>query len=219
MTPNEITTLIASEYGKELDTRFKLQLYERVKYWRSTLIKQSLDKVRTDLRFFRQTMYIPMEAVADTDCTMNCHQSRTTIEIPQAIRVTDNGIYTYVGGVDGYSSFGYADAGTLKFLTSGKYSKKTVFHEVINARVYVTLPDVPKIRVDAVLDNPEEGFPYQSCDGDPDMNCNWWDIEIPMSNDITQRVVQCILTVDYNRLGRSDDHQIAVNGTNKPTEQ
>jgi hypothetical protein len=220
MTPNEITTLIATNLKKELDIRFRKQLYERVKYWRSTLIKQSLDKVQQDAKFFVQTIFMTMEKVNIHECSedLRCFNARTVDEIPTPLRITDGGIFHYFGSIDGQSPFGYAQAGTLRYLTAGKYSKLRPHYEYTNRRGYVAaLPDLPKIRISAIFNNPEEAMPYLSCDGEADYTCDWWNIDIPMSNDITQRVVQSILVVDYNRPVTPTDPQTEVNATTPTT--
>lgn len=213
MTPNEITTLIATNLKKELDMRFKKQLYERVKYWRSTLIKQSLDRAPGDIKFFTQTLYIPTEKVNSLDCTadLKCFMARTSYDVPQPMRVTDGGLFSYVGSLDGGRPFGYADTGTLRFLNAGKYNKRNVYYIRINKRIMVTsLPDLPIVRIDGVLNNPEEGLPFASCNGVV-QDCDWWDIDIPMSGDVAQRIVQSILSIDYGRPVTTDTHQIQVN--------
>lgn len=217
MTPNEITTLIAGNLDKELDIPFKKQLYERVKFWRSTLIKQSLDKTRKDAKYFRQVIYLDMEKFDPFTCSpdLSCFAARTTIDVPAPIRISDAGQFEYVGGIDGMSPFGYADDGTLPYLKAGKYSRLFNYYRMENARPYVMeLPNLPKIRIAGVFSNPEEAMIYASCDA-ADHNCDWWNQEIPMSNDITQRVVQCILTVDYNRDKTPENNQITVNGDKK----
>jgi hypothetical protein len=223
MTPNEITTLIASNLGKELDIRFKMQLYERVKYWRSTLIKQSLDRAPQDAKFFRQTIYMSMEKVNTLECTpgLECFAARSKYEIPTVNRIVDGGYFHYLGAVDGKSPFGYADVGTLMYLMSGKYSKLLNYHVIENRKALVyKLPSLPMLRIDGIFNNPEEAMPFSTCspDNSPEKECDWWDIDIPMNGDIQQRIVQSILSVDYGRPVVTDDHQTQVNGTN-PTEQ
>lgn len=216
MTPNEITTLIASNLKKELDTPFKKQLWERIKYWRSTLIKQSLDKVRQDAHFFRQTLYLPMEKVNELICIdgeLECYVSRTQDEIPTPLRITDAGVLEYIGGIDGSSPFGYADSGTLRYLRAGKYSQLSLFpyYRYENNKIITTLPDLPKIRISGVFSDPEVAMQYKDCEK-VNKKCDWWNEEVPMSGDIAQRIVQSILTVDYRQSETPENTQIEVNG-------
>lgn len=217
MTPNEITTLIATEEKKELDVPYKKIIYERVKYWRSTLIKQSLDKVRQQARYFRQSIYMPMEQVNFLSLTapvpLSNYRAKSTYRIPLPLRVADNGLFNYVGGIDGKSPFGFADAGTIDFLKADKYQKNSIYHEYIDGYIYIEeIPDLPLILIQGVFNEPEEAMKFRTGVYDP--NVNWWDTDIPMSGDIEQRVVQCILTVDLNRPKptKPEDYQVQLNG-------
>lgn len=219
MTPNEITTLIAQEKDKELDVPFKKIIYERVKYWRSTLIKQSLDKVRQDARYFRQTIYMPMELVNRTALVapvpISDFQAISSYDIPLPLRVSDNGMFSYVGAIDGQSSFGWADSGTITYLQAGKYSGKAIFYEWWNNKLVTScLPNLNKAMIQGVFNEPEEAMKFYTGVYTPTLD--WWDMDIPMSGDIEQRVVQCILGVDFadKQKPKSEDYQVQTNGEN-----
>lgn len=213
MTPNEITTLIASNLKKETDLRFRRQLYERVKYWRGTILKQSIDRSPGDLKYFRQTVYMPMEKIRELDCVdeVGCFVARTVDKVPTPLRLNDSGVFSFVGSIDGLRPFSMADPGTVKYL-NGKYSGRIVYYLYTNQRIVIPrYPDLPKIRIDDVFDNPEEAMIYESCDTtSPD--CDWWNKDMPMSADITQRVIQSILSVDYGRPVTTDTHEIKPDG-------
>jgi hypothetical protein len=217
MTPNEITTLIATAIHKELDVPYKKIIYERVKYWRSTLIKQSLDKVRQQSRFFRQTIYLPLERINYMTLTsptpLTDWRGRTTADVPLPLRTVDNGVFNYVGANDGKSPFGFADAGMQSFLQAGKYSRNQIFYQYENNRILVSdLPDIPVVMIQGVFNEPEEAMKWYTGTFNPTLD--WWDTNIPISGDIEQRVVQCILTVDFavkdNK--KPEDYQIPMNG-------
>lgn len=216
MTPNEITTLIASSPGinRELDIPFKKQLYERVKAWRSTFLKQTLDKSPGDIRYFRQTLYLPMEKINLLKCGegLECFAASSVDEVPVPLRVLDAGVFSYVGGIDGQSPFGFADSGVRSYLMSGKYSRTLNYYDFVNRHIVVTkLPSLPVTRVEGVFDSFEDALKYESCDG-PNHNCDWWNTDIPMSGDIAQKIIQYILKVDYGQPERTpDDHQVKVN--------
>lgn len=216
MTPNEITTLVAMNLGKELDVPFKKALYERVKYWRSTLIKQSLDNRPQQDKYFLQTIYLPLQKV-DTlqvvDSRLSQFEAITTIEVPIPIRVSDQ-IFNYVGGVDGTSPWGYADAGTLMYIMAGQYAALFNHYQYVNRKLSIRkYPDLEYVRIGGIFNSPEEAMIYETIPPRP--NLDWWDVDIPMSGDIEQRVIQCILTTDYQKAAqaadKTDDHQVQVN--------
>lgn len=216
MSPNEITTLLAMNLEKELDVPFKKALYERVKYWRSTLIKQSLDNRPMQGKYFLQTIYIPLikvDTLQPIDPRLSQFEALTSVEVPIPIRSSDQ-IYDYVGGVDGISPWGYADAGTLSYLLSGRYAKKFNHYSYVNRKLAVReYPDLEYVRIGGIFNSPEEAMIYETIPPRP--NYNWWDVDIPMSGDIEQRVIQCILTTDYQKTpqaaDKTDDHQVQVN--------
>lgn len=218
MTPNEITTLIATKDHKELDVPYKKIIYERVKYWRSTLIKQSLDKVRQHARFFRQTIYLPLERINYAGLVapvpLNDWKAKTTVKVPLPLRIADSGIFNYVGGIDGKSPFGFGDVGTTAYLQAGKYSKGQIFYEYENnTDILVSdLPDIPFVMIQGVFNEPEEAMKWYTGVFNPTLD--WWDTDIPISGDIEQRVVQCILTVDLATKDniKAEDYQIPMNG-------
>lgn len=214
MSPNEITTLIASKYAKELDVPFKKMLYESVKYWRSTLIKQSLDKQRKDSKYFRQTIYLPMRKV---DVLMVApetlqYAAETVIEVPLPIRVSDQ-VFDYIGGIDGNSPFGYADEGSLSYLKEDENMRHFVFAQYVNRKVRTTeLPNLAFTRISGIFNSPEEAMIYETYPAQPDVD--WWNRDIPMSGDVEQRVVQCLLKIDFEKMEgheKTEDYQTPVN--------
>lgn len=217
MTPNEITTLLAMDLGKELDVPFKKAMYERVKYWRATLIRQTLQAHPNEARYFLQTIYIPLvrtNTLQVVDPRLSDFAAVTAIEVPLPIRASATSIFHYVGGVDGKSPWGFADAGTLDYLRSGQYAKLFNWQNYVNRKFAVyEWPDLEYIRIGGIFNSPEEAMVYESIPPQP--NYNWWDTDIPMSGDVEQRVIQCILTTDYGKASRekdkTDDHQVQVN--------
>ena len=219
MTPNEITTLIATEKHKELDVPYKKIVYEWVKYWRSTLIKQSLDKVRQDARHFTQVIRMPMQPVNTMQqvapIPLTALKSMTIANVPLALRVTDNGLFSYVGGIDGQSPFGYSDAGMLPFMQSGKYTSEDIYYEYLSRKIYVCDPNLPMIQINGVFNEPEEAMKWET--GVYDHLLDWWDTDIPMSGDIEQRVIQCVLATEMASRDpqKPEDYQIPMNGENQ----
>ena len=208
MTPNEITTLIASNLDRELDIPFRLQLMERVKYWRSRLIANSVGKNPGQRKFFRQSLYVKMTTDFAADCVAGIGgmQSISVAPIPLLIRIGIT-LFDYVGGVDGKSPFREVSPGTANYLTTGKFSKMFPGFEFSGNKLYVDKIGLPVVKVDGIFDNPLL-VQQASCSCLPQaFNCDVWDIEFPCSGDIMQLIVQSILQIDYNR------------GDLKPTEQ
>jgi hypothetical protein len=197
MTPNEITTLIATNMERELDLPFKFQLMERVKYWRSRLIANSLQKNPSQRKFFRQSLYLKMSTQFAADCIAGVGDKVSmSEEIPLLIRAGST-LFDYVGGIDGKSPFREVQPGTQNYLSTGKFSSQFPAYEYSNRRVYIDKLGIPKVRIDGIFDDPMLVYDCNcTCSG---IDCDVWDKEFPCSGDIMQLIVQSILQVDYNR--------------------
>jgi hypothetical protein len=205
MTPNQITTLIASNLDRELDMPFKKQLMARVKYWRSGLMKNTLNKDPRQRQYFRQRLTVTLEKVNVLENPL-CLYIATSDVIPKPIRA--NGIlFDYAGARDGSNGFTYAQTGMLQYLKSGKYSRALDFYNYEDNKISASNKEVRKMLVIGVFDDPEQVADYQNACGE---SCDFWEEEFPVSDDILQQIVQYILQVDYNRPERQpgDDQQI-----------
>lgn len=197
MTPNEITTLIAKNLDKELDVPFKLTIMARIDVWRSRHIRNTLEKDVSSRKFFTSTLYVPMETVNTTDCTVpytQCKVSRSP-KLPAPVRA--NGIlFDYVGTIDGSRSFTYALKESQEFNEHNKYNKNIVSYEWENNRLKVSLPNIPKIKVIGIFDNPTKLLEF-SCSGEGEDDCDFWNTEYPCTYEILQLCIQTVEQVDF----------------------
>lgn len=209
MTPNQITTLIATNLEKEMDIPFRLQLMERVKYWRSRLIANSLQKKPAERVFFKQSIYLPLTTVFAADCVaiVGDKQSITTVEVPLLVREVV--LFDYIGGIDGKSPFRRAGSGTQNYLETGKFAAKFPYYDFVNQKIYVGKLGIPKIRIDAIFDDPM-AVKTLNCACNNITDCDTWNMEFPCSGDLMQLIVQSILNVDFNRPSNKPTPEIAV---------
>jgi len=211
MTANEITTLIAMNLDREMDVPFRLQLFERVKYWRSRLVANSLQKNPLQRKFFIQTLFVKMSQELNIPAAPLISSTiATTVEIPLPVRAGSI-LFDYVGGADGKSPFRYVSPGMGNFI-SGKFVDQFPTYEYtqINGKSVIRLEkaDQPLLRIDGIFDDPFAVTELScSCTGQP---CDTWNMEFPISGDILQLIVQSILSVDYNRPDKEETAQIPV---------
>lgn len=200
MTPNEITTLIASNLEKELDVPFKLSLMERVKYWRGRLVRNSLEKDQRDRKFYTQTLLIPMKRHNLPACVPipnGCPMAISVEDVPQPLRA-NNILFDYVGSADGLTAFKETTAASIPYLSTGKYSGNIIWFAWENRNfIEYGNPDLPVMKVIGVFEDPFAASKFQCCEDNTP--CNFWDIEYPCGTDVMQQIVQMILEVDYNR--------------------
>jgi len=212
-TLNTITTVIASHFDREQDEPFKRSLGPAVDAWRSKLVTNSLEKHPEQRKFFKQTLWVPMESAASVPCPMPmtlCPVAKSKFAIPKPLRLQGI-LYDYVGSYDGRNPFKEAAPGTLEFLQSGKYSGNITFWE--NENQYIKIGDnakLPKIRVDGVFDKPLDVM-LINCQNSGD--CDYWEMEYPATGDIIQMIIQYILQVDFNRPKLPDAPEIEVTPT------
>lgn len=212
-TLNKITTLLGSHFDKQLDEPFKRILAMRVDYWRGTLIGRTLRTHPNEVEFFRQPLFIAMEKASSLpSCIDNplCPVLQTSIDIPTPLRFGST-LFSFVGSIDGLVGFRKVDLGTGGYLTEGRYSKRSIFWLWTGSRIQVINKSyMPTIRIDAVFDNPYQVM-QAMCDAG--QGCDFWDQRYPISNDILQACVECILKVDFNKQGEliSSEDEIPVN--------
>jgi hypothetical protein len=200
MTPNEITTVMATALKKTFDTPFKLMLMERVTVWRSRLIKNSLDKTPADRKFFRQTVYLSLEKVPQVSCNLPvdiCDVARTAT-IPPPLRANSI-LFDYVGAINGANPFKELTPGMMAYFKSGKYSKNLIGYLYTDGKIEVYgNANLPMLRMDYIGDNPED-FASFACSPDLNKVCDFWNQEYPCPGDILQQILQFIAEVDFGQ--------------------
>lgn len=212
MTLNEVTTLLASQYGKELDMPFKLILAERVRVWRSRLLKNSLDKDQKDRKFFRQRLYLKMETTADTPtCTgfTGCPVAQTINIVPKPL-MANNILFDYVGSVNGMNPFQEVISGMGAYANASKYTKNTTKFTWTGEKIQVlNNPRLPYLLVDGIFDNPQE-VAAMNCASGQSTDCDFWNQEYPVPGALMQLIIQSITQIDFNRPSVPNDQEVPV---------
>ena len=212
MTLNEITTLIAENLKRPLDDPFKLMLAERINVWRSRLIRNSVDKDERERKYFKQTIFVPMQTKKEIVCGVpfdQCNIAVSKCSIPKPMRA-NNIYYDYVGNITGTKSFKQFVTGTLPMLMQGKYSKNTIWFKVENDELKIWgKPEIPIVMVEGIFDNPQEAAKF-NCTCGVTADCDFFNQEYPVSNDILQLIIQSVAQVDFNQPSNSPSTQIPV---------
>lgn len=205
-TIKEIAVLIAEPLNRPLDTVFLNQLKDRIKYWRSRLLKNTLDKTPADRKFFLQTVTMELEEVDAVDCNIpvnDCKVWRTKSKVPVPFRANSI-LFDYVGSVDHGNPFKYTKRWELPYLLSNKYMPKvTSFYAFEDGKI---ISNVPWITLELIPDDPEEALSL-AC-GTTD--CDTTEQDFPIPGDIAQLIVQSILTIDLKPTKVEDDEEVEV---------
>ena len=202
-TINEMATLIAEQLERELDYTFTEMLKVRIKYWRSRLLRDSINKKPADRMYFVQSLTLPMELKNTIDCgiPLDCPSMTTKDPVPVPLRA--NGIlFDYVGSVDGRHPFTYATQYSLPYRKHDKYASVSGMEDYVYTNQHIVLPGntvTPWIRVDGIFEDPEK-VAALNCGGAAGEDCVFDESEYPVNGDTAQLIVQYILQVDFNRL-------------------
>lgn len=211
-TLSKLATQIAAHLGKELDEPFKRMLADKIDSWRSRLIQDSLQEKPLESKYFRQTVWVPLEEVSPVpDCIKApvCKVLQSIKEIPVPMRYGPR-MFDFVGSVDGSFAFTEGSPGTTAFLQAGKYSKHKIFWEQINGFIQIkSTKGLPAFRLDGVFDKPSEAMRF-NCEVSA-IGCDYWNEPYPITGKMAQQVVQYILQVDFNRPVTPATKEVDVN--------
>ena len=206
MTIKDLAVLVAEPLNRPLDQVFLDQIRDRVRYWRSRLLKNSLDKTPADRKFFIQSVTMKLEEVPASSCglSLDCNVWRTIDKVPLSLR-SNSILFDYVGSVDHGNPFKYVKRWELPFLLTNKYMPLvTSFYAYEDGRI---ISNVPYITVEGIFDDPEEAMRLNCTTGE---GCNTEEIDYPISGDIAQLIVQSILNIDLKPQKPFDEQQIPV---------
>jgi len=213
MTPNEITTVLASGFDKTFDVPFRRMLMERVDMWRARHIKNTLDKTPADRKFFRSTIFLSTTETSSVPCTLpvTVCDVWVTGTLPTPLRANSM-LFDFVGSVDGMTPFSESSPGMVNFKNKGKYSHKLVPYIFSNDKLYI-YKKVPMVRVDLIAALPIQLENFQ-CLGDSGTVCDFWDSPYPCPPEILQLIFQSIREVDFKTDPKLTEQSIPVNPIN-----
>lgn len=210
MTLNEIAVLIAERAKRQLDEPFREMIKDRVRVWRSTLIRDALNKDPGRRKFFLQSLTVPMERKPAQECgiPMNCYIAQSTYQIPYPI-TANKLLYEYVGMVDGMSAFSWVERSWLKYKSHDKYSSSLGTYTALNRKIQVHhQEDLTHILIEGVFDDPEEVEKLR-CDA-AGTACNYGDSQFPAPNDIIQKIIQYVMRVDLGIIPDADKPETEI---------
>jgi hypothetical protein len=204
MKLREITSIIAERADRAFDVPFQRELEKMVHYWRAEMIRRALNKNPHDRKHYLQSISIEIDPTDECE-DLDPEMSKSKLTIPTPIRA--NGIlFDYVGAEDRSNSFGYLTSSMLHINEYNKYTKKNSRYMYRNNYIYVTnAADMGSITVEAIFQDPTDLARFK-CGGEV---CYDRNSEYPMPYDITQMVVNSILTNEL-RLAGQEEKEINV---------
>lgn len=205
MTFNELAVLIAEPLERPLDVSFREQLKARIRYWRSRLLKNTLDKKPSDRKFFTQPITVQMEEVDAAQCniSLNCKVLRSKVKIPSMIRANSI-LFDFIGSAEGSNPYRLTPRWQMYYFLQDKYAPKVTTYIAFEDG-YLIIPYSPLVqyvRIEGIFEDPEEAAAVTCSSTTAD--CNFDESEYPIPGDIAQLIVQSILDIDFRR--KSDDN-------------
>jgi len=185
--------IIATPLDKQFDDPFKLIIMKLVDVWRARLIRNSLEKAPQDRKFFRQTLYMRTKVVDETICNLTgCEIVETIDALPMSIRA-NNMMYDFVGAVNSTTAYQQVYSGTLEYVLQEEYNKAPLFM-VENGKLRIYRAKPPVIKVETIFPDPQLVARMSCANG---VNCDYWNSNYPVPEDILQTIIQGIREVDF----------------------
>jgi len=214
---NELAESLAERAGRQFDFAFREQLKLWINLWRSRLIRDSLNASPKDRQFFTSSLVLELEKVDDiADCGVVL---RTKCKLPQPVRANSI-LFDYIGSQSMTSSYPLIQSHSLPYLDSGKYTRGRPKVSWIDNYLYVfNSPLLKVIRVHGIFEDLTKlGSCVKSANGSTEHDvCNLDDAPFPVSQDIQQRIIQSILSVELRIPSTQPDTEI--NLTNEDRNQ
>jgi hypothetical protein len=213
MTVNEIASGLAKATGQDpSDWAVKRQLLAtHINPWRATIIEQTVTRHPGRRSAFATAIKVEMTKtgkIFGIDIQCNHGKSLGKIPTPLAAGAT---LFDYVGSIDGTYAFGRYEEGTDMYL-AGKYSAGLFRYRFDGDFIWTNQKPPKVILAKAIWLDPEALYKYNHTHNNiSNSPYDFWNSEYPSPDNITQRAIQSILSVDFRRAQPTDSREVQVN--------
>jgi hypothetical protein len=194
---NRISYNIAEIVGKPNDTSVILRIQDLIIYYRALFLRRTIENHTHISSHFIQSLTEEMIPV-DTSGIANLTNKliyRTKNIIPKAIRLVNNELFTYVGGVDNTTPFYEVNERTLSLIQYDKFSSKMPRYFIRENYIYVFNTQPKQLRLKGVFEDPREINGYDA------------DALFPMSDDMTSLIINTIVKEEF-RIDKSITEEV-----------
>lgn len=185
---NKISYNIAEVVGKQSDTSVILRIQDLITYYRALFLRRTMEAHSHVSSHFIQTLVenmIPVDMSGIPNLT-NKIVFRTKNKIPKTIRLVNNELFVYVGGVDGTSPFYEVNSRVISLIAYNKFSNKLPRFYIDGDYVYVFNTNPQHLKLKGVFEDPRSINDYNPDD------------LFPMSDDMTSLVINTILKEEFS---------------------
>lgn len=185
---NRISYNIAEIVGKSNDLSVILRIQDLIIYYRALFLRRTIVNNNHISSHFKQHIIedmLPVD-ISDIQGLTNKLIFRTKNSVPKAIRLVNNELYTYVGGIDEQTPFYEINERTLSLISYNKFSNKLPRFFVRNNYIYVFNTSPNKIKIVGVFEDPRTISGFDS------------DSLFPMADDMTILIINTIIKEEFN---------------------
>ena len=205
-TLNEIAFSIADKLGKPLDYLLINNLKFSVINYRALHIRQDYTKTGYYNPLYIQDLgCIAIERVDSAECCTiesDCLVNRTTLDIPDPVRLKGIEDFTFVGGIDKKTRFTQIIPEQAQYIEYSTYTKNLPRYYYMNKRVYVT-DSVEYINIRGIFADPRVASKFKRCDDDAP--CYSDDASFPCPADMIIGITQGIIKGELAILQESNE--------------
>jgi hypothetical protein len=201
MKLREIAVILAEKVDRPFDIPYLLMLEDRIKLWRSTILRQTLNQNIFDVSYYAVPYLVEMERVPliENDYGIDCTVLRSKNKLEKSLRVLDT-IY-FVGSVDFSEAYGKVEPTSIKSSLNRKYSKDSIFYDFRGQYLHIYNADITMVGIKDVLENPEKILAKQQ-------GIKESEVEFFCTNDVIQRIMDSIWTTDLKVRDKKQEEEM-----------
>lgn len=215
-TLNEIAESLAERAGRQFDTPFNEEIKVFIQLWRARLLRDTLEQNRRDRMFFKQYFEVPLEVanISDLPGFPDLRVLKTTCKLPKPLRANST-MWDYIGSPDKLSNFKvFTELHKIIPALDAKYTGHLPKALLLNDDIWIfNNLELKYLGVQGILEDPRELKDYTcncGCEVCYDDNQPY-----PVSDDIKQRIVQSILSVELKDRIKPDTKTVEVDGNSQ----
>jgi hypothetical protein len=190
---NEISYSIADKLGKPIDHLLIQDIKWSIINYRALVIRQDYTKNgRYNALFIQDLGCVPTALVDSAECCTvesECMVRRTTLELPDPVRLKGLEDFTFVGGVDKRTRYTMILPEEVNYISYNKYSKSDPRYYYMNKHVYIT-SEAEYINIRGVFADPRKASIFNHCTGS---DCYTDDSVFPMPEDMIATMIPAFI--------------------------
>lgn len=206
---NQLAESIAIIQDKQLDFNYIEKLKFDIKSLRALFAKQDAERNLIDKQLI-QTICIDLELVDMSICCdiqTDCKVLRSTTDIPKFVRLKQSTPFTFVGDLDGQTSYVSSNVEDWELESYKRFNPKAVLYDLVNNRLIIKNGNIrTKCLIKGIAENPED---LVDCSCDETNKVAYEADNYPLSLDMGTKIKDFILSKEA-RLDKGRDNEVKI---------